>query len=137
MKSWEGVLSLIVGIMIALAMNYALTPNYLSMIYFLFETVVFSLIIVLSYGYAEGMLTLRILFIGASIVSIIFAFYTFFFSITLQGLVQISNTAIAGLFKSILIASFFGLLERLAKFLEDKANQRSNIAEGSIPDYSI
>jgi hypothetical protein len=60
------------------------------------------------------------MFLGASLASITFAFHTFFFSIVSLGLIQISLNALVSLFRSILITSFFSLLERLTKFLEDR-----------------
>lgn len=113
-------LPLIFGVISAVVLNL-LTPFYPSLI--LFIIVAIMLLGAISYSVREkiGLLQLRVMFIGASVTSILFAFHTYFFSIVSIGLIQIPIDALVGLFRSILITSFFSLLERLTKFLEDRS----------------
>jgi hypothetical protein len=62
--------------------------------------------------------------LGASIISAGLALVTFF-SLNRGGVIQISLENLTGVFKSILLASFFSLLERLTKYLEDVKSEKT------------
>lgn len=105
------------GMGISVSWN-SVTPGYPSVIIFLLG-LASMLALVFTLASSRDFIGLRILFLGASITSVIFAFHTFFFSLMVYGLIQISDVALVGLFRSILLTSLFSLLERLTRFLED------------------
>ena len=119
MKIGDWLFPLVVGIGTAVTLNL-LVPFFPSVFVFILITVILLYLIFTSTKDKDDLLRLRIVFLGASLASIIFAFYTFFFSIQSSGIVQIPFNALIGLFRSILITSFFSLFERLTKFLEDR-----------------
>jgi hypothetical protein len=111
---------LITGILAAAILNL-LTPFLPSLFLFLIVAVCLLVAIFVYVRAKKGLLQLRIMFLGASVMSILFALYTFFFSIVSLGLIQIPLDAWVSPFRSILVTSFFSLLERLTKFLEDSS----------------
>jgi len=113
--------SLLLGILIAVSLSYV-TPLS-SAVFFAFQIV--SLIgLIVIFAYYKEFRSLRIIFLGASITSLIFAFRTFFFSLIINEMVQITFDNVWGLFRSVLLTSLFSLLERLTKFIEDKTENR-------------
>ena|SRR5208337_1576898 len=114
------VLSLLAGILIALILNNIEPLSY--------NTELFSLLLILVfiigiYAWSSGYFVLvRILLIGASIVSVLSALLTWI-STGETGLIQITLTQIDGIFRSILLASYFSLLDRLTKFIEDRVEK--------------
>ena len=66
---------------------------------------------------------LRMVILGAGTASLIAAFITFI-SIGQNGWISIDINQLAGLFKSILLTSFFSLLERLARYREDQLKKQ-------------
>lgn len=113
----EQLLFLLLGMIIALLLGFG-TPLYPFSVLFLIGIVLllcFGAILALR-GY---FVKLRLIFLGASIVSVILAFVTFF-SLNRGGAIQIPFDALFGIFRSILLASFFSLLERLSRFLEEQ-----------------
>lgn len=115
---------LLLGMLIAISLSYS-TPLFPSVVFFLLS-IVALLVFVVIFALGRDFMRLRILFLGASITSVALAFRTFFFSIVLNGLVQIPFDALVGLFRSILLASFFSLLERLTRFIEDQSELGKN-----------
>jgi hypothetical protein len=109
---------LVLGMFFSFSFNN-FTPVNPSMILFIVSLIMFGGLVVMS-AYAKAFMEIRILFLGASITSVLFAFHTFYFSIALNGLIQIPLDALVGLFRSILLTSFFSLLERLTRFIEDQ-----------------
>lgn len=106
-----------IGVALAVLMSFV-TPLFSDVVFFLLvsiEVLFFIIMIALSRRY----MLLRILFLGASVTSVLSAFVNFF-SLGKSGIIQIPFDALVGLFRSILLASFFSLWERLTKFLEDR-----------------
>jgi hypothetical protein len=139
MKIEDWLSPLLIGIIAAAFLNL-LTPLFPSILFFLFVTGILLFFIFNSIRLKVEILQLRVLFLGASVTSILFALHTYFFSIISVGLVQIPLDSITGLFRSILTISLFSLLERLTKFLEDKREKRareSNNLRCTQPDYVI
>ena len=108
---------LLFGIFVAIVLSN-ITP--LSSMVFFGSMVVMIIAIVVFFAYSREFMSLRLLFLGASVTSLIFAFHTFFFSLVLNGLVQIPLDAITGLFRSVLLTSLFSLLERITRYIEDQ-----------------
>jgi len=79
-------------------------------------------IFVMSYKSSEEFISLRLVFLGAGTASLISAFVTFI-AIAQNGLIQITLDQLAGIFKSLLLASLFSLLERFAKIREDNTKR--------------
>jgi hypothetical protein len=115
----------ILGILIAVILN-SITPLSSSWVFFLF-ILVLLLILVIVFGWVyRDFMSLRILFLGASITSVLFAFHTFFFSIVGKfGIIGISLDSLVGLFRSVLLTSLFSFLERLTRFFEDQAEMKT------------
>lgn len=111
-------LFLLLGMIIAFDFN-AVTPFSLTSMPFLVG-IVGLLLFIIYLAFHKCFVFLRIMFLGASITSVLFASRTFFFSIVKLGMVQIPLDAIVGLFRSILFTSIFSLLERLTRFIEDQ-----------------
>jgi len=110
---------LLLGMLISISLSNS-TPLFPSVILFLISLAILFVIVVIL-ALSREFMRLRILFLGASITSVAFAFHTFFFSLVSKiGLISISLDALVGLFRSILLASFFSLLERLTRFIEDQ-----------------
>jgi len=65
---------------------------------------------------------LRLLFLGASVTAVVSAFITFM-SIINFNLISINLNQLAGIFRSLLLASIFSLIERSVKFFEDKSEK--------------
>jgi hypothetical protein len=118
----EQLLFLLLGMVISISLNIG-TPLFPSVIFLLISLAIL-LVIAIFLALSKDFIKLRILFLGASIVSVLFAFRTFLFSIVLNGLIQIPLDALVGLFRSILLTSFFSLLERLTRFIEDQAETK-------------
>lgn len=114
---------LLLGMVISISLNNV-TPLFPSLIFFLISLAVF-LVIVVILALSRAFTKLRILFLGASITSVLSAFRTFFFSIVINGLIQIPFDALVGLFRSILLTSSFSLLERLTRFIEDQLKTKT------------
>ena len=110
---------LLLGMLFSISLSYGM-PIFPFVILFLISlAMLFGFVVILALS--REFLRLRILFIGASITSVAFAFHTFFFSLVSKiGLISIPFDALVGLFRSILLASFFSLLERLTRFIEDQ-----------------
>lgn len=108
------------GMLIASSLNTFGMPSYPDVL--IFGLVVLgSLFIVISSGLNKevGAHVFRPFFLGASVISVFFAFRTFLSISDSNGVIQIPIGTLAGLFRSVLLASFFSLLERLARFFED------------------
>jgi hypothetical protein len=114
---------LLLGMLIAISLSHS-TPLFPSVVFFLLS-IVALLVFVVIFALGRDFMRLRILFLGASITSVALAFRTFFFSIVLNGLVQIPFDALVSLFRSILLTSFFSLLERLTRFIEDQLETKT------------
>lgn len=119
-----GVFFLLTGISIALVLNNA-TPIFPSIIvFYVLLAVVFGIVV---FAWLAGFFDLiRILLIGASIISVLSALVTFFI-IGNRGFISITLDQIAGIFRSILLASFFSLLERATRFVEDRVKAKNQI----------
>jgi hypothetical protein len=122
----DQLLFLLLGMLLSISLNIGspLFPSVIFLLISLTALFVIAILLALSRDFAS----LRILFLGASIVSVLFAFRTFFFSIALGGLIQIPFDALVGLFRSVLLTSFFSLLERLARFIEDQLETKTTEA---------
>jgi hypothetical protein len=107
---------------ISISLNYG-TPLFPSVIFLLIGLVAF-IVITIILASSRAFTKLRALFLGASIISVLFAFRTFFFSIVMNGLIQIPFETLVGIFRSILLTSFFSLLERLTRFIEDQSEAK-------------
>jgi len=119
-KNWERVTYFLFGMIVAFLLSQ-LTP-LLSLPAFV-VLVVLTLYLVLQIFQAKDLGHLRLMLLGASIVSISLAFISFI-SITHLGNISISLDQIVGLFRSILLASYFSFIERLMKFAEDERRKR-------------
>jgi hypothetical protein len=125
--------SLLSGILIALALNFSLPyPPTL----FLF---CFLLVMVFALGVfawlTEYFFLLRILLIGASIVSVLSALLTWISTGVSTGevsYVSIDDNQIDGIFRSILLTSFFSLLERTTRFIEDRVAVKERTSKITI-----
>jgi len=113
---------LVLGIGFSISINNV-TPTNPSIIFFAVSLILLSVLLVIL-AYERAFMNIRILFLGASITSVLFATHTFVYSIVLNGLIQIPFNALVGLFRSILLASIFSLLERLTRLIEDQLKTR-------------
>jgi hypothetical protein len=121
---------LLFGMFIAIGLSY-ISPLS-SVIFFSFLSVLLIAIII-SFSLNKGFEELRALFLGASITSVAFMINTFFFTLVLNGLVQIPvPDGIVTIFRSILLTGFFSLLERLTKFIEDLVGAKKKSASPSF-----
>jgi hypothetical protein len=115
------ILSLLTGIGIAWALNNSV-PMAFSLDFFYFFlglTIVFVIVSWLT----ESFTIIRILLIGASIVSVLSALLTWV-STGKNGFISIDLNQIDGIFRSILLTSFFSLLERITRFIEDRVEAK-------------
>jgi len=118
----QTIVFLLLGIATAFVLNFG-TPLYPFSALFVVGIVLvlcFALVLLLKGHF----MNLRTLFLGASITSLIFAFRTFFFSLVMEEMIQITFDNLWGLFRSVLLTSLFSLLERLTRFIEDKIETR-------------
>lgn len=107
----------ILGILTAISLSLGL-PTYPVIIFFILGLItLLSIAIVLAYY--RNFTEIRLLFLGASVTSVISAFITYL-SITNFNLISININQLAGIFRSLLLASMFSLLERFTRFFEDK-----------------
>lgn len=105
------------GILTGISLSFGL-PIYPIIIFFILGlTILLSIAIILAYY--RNFMEIRLLFLGASVTSVISAFITFL-SITNFNFISIDINQLAGIFRSLLLASLFSLLERFARFFEDK-----------------
>jgi hypothetical protein len=110
---------LLIGVIIAVSLN--LPPSiYPFAVFFILFLVILLLVVALVFQKTHSSrLNIRVFFLGASLTSLGSAFLTYV-SLANGSIVQIPLNAIVGIFRSILLASFFSLLERLARYLEDE-----------------
>ena len=106
----------ILGIVAAISLSLGL-PTYPSVIFFVMG-LIFLLSVAIILACYRKFTELRLLFLGASVTSVISAFVTFF-SITNFNLISINLNQLAGTFRSLLLASLFSLLERFTRLIED------------------
>jgi hypothetical protein len=116
---------LLLGMVASISLARA-TPLFPSVVFFLLS-VVLLLCLVVYLALSKNFLSLRILFLGASVTSVLSAFLTFF-SLVRLGLIQISLDDIVGIFRSVLLTSLFSLLERLTRFIEDQTRNKNERA---------
>jgi hypothetical protein len=121
MKTPDYILPLISGVLIAIALNLSL-PTWISAMQFLSISLAVLFLVIIT----KNLSIFRMVFLGASFTSIVFAFYNFFFAINTAIGLSFNLYLLAGLFRSILVTSLFSLLERLTRFLEDRRKQKSN-----------
>jgi hypothetical protein len=113
----QQLLFLLLGMLIALLLSFG-TPLFPFSVLFL-AGVAMVLCFTVILAKKRYYMRLRLIFLGASIASVISAFITFFL-LARTGLIGITLDALVGVFRSILLASFFSLLERLTKYFEEQ-----------------
>ena len=114
-------LSLLIGIGIALTLNISLPVSLLFTFFYILLAVVLAIAVFA--WLTEYFILIRILLIGASIVSVGSALLTWV-STGKTGFISIDLDQIDGIFRSILLTSFFSLLERTTRFIEDRVEAK-------------
>ncbi len=115
------ILSLMIGILLALLLN-SFTPLFHDLV--AFGLVLVIVIAIAVFSWIDGQFVLiRLLLVGASIVSVVSALVTWA-STGESGLIQINLNQIDNIFRSILLASFFSLLERITRFIDDRVEAK-------------
>jgi hypothetical protein len=123
MQYSDKIMYISLGMLMAFTLSY-ITP--LSPLTVFITLVAVAVVFVLLLAYEKDLANIRLAFLGASAVSLTLAFVTFS-SLTHLGLYSVTLDQIVGIFRSILLTSYFSVLERLTKFFEDQRHKRQEM----------
>jgi len=113
----------IIGAVNAIILSFGL-PTFPQVLFFI-AGLALLLSIASILAYHKNFVEMRMLFLGGSVTAVISAFITFM-SLTNFNLISINIIQIAGVFRSLLLASLFSLIERLTRFVEDRIEAKQD-----------